>query len=198
MRKCTVNRILLLANLIWYCALFYSRSAWQIFSPNKAKTVRAFFYLLRTYSCMSCYSPGSRSLQVAGLQAVSQGGLGQPQSIKSDLDLRLPVQLWHNHSPWKCWNANQKNQSAPFYFLTSTLNRNTLTYFFNTTPVLIFSCRKKPCVTLYSSAVREGLGLDSAQSPVLGNSHPATPKARAIWQWLRANLFKPWRAQQLK
>lgn len=41
-RKCRVNRILLLVNLIWYCALFYSRAAWQIFSINKAKTVRAF------------------------------------------------------------------------------------------------------------------------------------------------------------
>lgn len=122
-------------NFIWYSVLFYSRSAWQVFNPNKAETVRAFFYLLWTFSCVFCYCPGSRrsrhrSLQVAGLQVLSQGGLGQPHPIKSVLDLRLPVQLWHNHSPHKCWNANQKNQGAPFYFLTSTWNRNTLTCFF--------------------------------------------------------------------
>lgn len=133
-RKSTINRILLLVNLIWSYVLFYSRSVWQIFSPNKAKTIRAFFYILRTFSYVSCYSPGSRSsrhrsLQVAGLQAVSQGGPGQPHPIESDLDLRLPIQLWHNHTPHKCWNANQKNQGAPLYFLTSTLNRNDLTYF---------------------------------------------------------------------
>lgn len=51
-RKCRVNRILLLVHLIWYCALFYSRAAWQLFSINKAKPVRAFLtYCKRFPKC---------------------------------------------------------------------------------------------------------------------------------------------------